>query len=132
MIPAEWLQEPNYETGKNRWWRLRRADGLPWMIAGIYSEWTDPGTDEIVPINAFIPFNVNSHRLLSRLHKPERDPTTNEINHYLRSLRAQREKPSRFSYPVDDTVSEWLDAIDEMFDTMAKREEFSRRTISSV
>lgn len=78
LIPADWLQEPNWETGKCVWWRLKRADGLPWMVAGIWSEWTDLDTGEIVPNYAMLTFQVNDHPLLSRLHKPDRDRETGE------------------------------------------------------
>jgi putative SOS response-associated peptidase YedK len=73
LIPAAWYQEPNWETGKNIWWRLRRAGGLPWMLAGIWSEWTDPDTGEIVPNYSMITTNCDGHPLLGRLHRPEPD-----------------------------------------------------------
>lgn len=79
LIPAAWLQEPNWETGKCIWWRLQRADGEPWIIAGLWSEWTDPATGELVPNFAMLTFNVDEHTLLNRLHKPERDRATGEI-----------------------------------------------------
>ena len=79
LVPAEWLQEPNWETGKCVWWHLRRADGLPWMIAGIWSEWTDFETGELVPNYAMLTFNVDEHPLLNRRHKPERDRATGEV-----------------------------------------------------
>ena len=28
-------------------WRFRRADGMPWGLAGLWSEWKDPQTGEI-------------------------------------------------------------------------------------
>lgn len=49
LIPAAWYQEPTWETGKHIPWRMKRADGAPWALAGIWSEWTDPATGEIVP-----------------------------------------------------------------------------------
>jgi putative SOS response-associated peptidase YedK len=79
LIPASWLQEPNWQTGRNIWWRLRRADGLPWMVAGIWSEWTDAVTGEVLPSYAMVTINVDSHPLLNRLHKPERDPVTKQL-----------------------------------------------------
>lgn len=78
LIPATWLAEPNWETGQCLWWNLSRADGLPWMIAGLLSEWMDPDTAEIVSNFAFITFNVNEHPILSRLHRPELDPLSEE------------------------------------------------------
>lgn len=79
LIPALWLQEPNWETSKCVWWQLRRADALPWMIAGIWSEWTNPETGELVPNYAMLTFNVNDHPLLSRLHRPEKHRVTGEV-----------------------------------------------------
>lgn len=71
LIPAAWYQEPNWETGRNIWWRLRRNDGDPWALAGIWSEWTDPATGEIVPNYTMITINCDGHPLLGRLHKPD-------------------------------------------------------------
>lgn len=71
LIPAAWYQEPNWETGKNIWWQLKRADGLPWALAGLWSEWTDPGTGEVVPNFTMLTCNCDGHLLLGRLHKPD-------------------------------------------------------------
>jgi putative SOS response-associated peptidase YedK len=71
LIPAAWYQEPNWETGKNIWWRLARADGNPWAIAGLWSEWADPATGEIVPSYTMLTVNCDGHPLLGRLHKPD-------------------------------------------------------------
>jgi putative SOS response-associated peptidase YedK len=79
LIPGLWLQEPNWESGKCVWWQFRRADALPWMVAGIWSEWTDPETGELVPNYAMLTFNVNTHPLLSRVHRPEKDRATGAV-----------------------------------------------------
>lgn len=71
LILAAWYQEPNWETGKNIWWRMRRADGQPWALAGIWSEWTDPQTGELVANYTMITCNCDGHPLLARLHKPD-------------------------------------------------------------
>ncbi|MDE2434501.1 MAG: SOS response-associated peptidase family protein [Burkholderiales bacterium] len=36
LVPADWYAEPNWETGKNIWRHLKRAGGLPWMLAGLW------------------------------------------------------------------------------------------------
>jgi putative SOS response-associated peptidase YedK len=79
LILAAWYQEPNWETGKNIWWKMRRADGQPWALAGLWSEWTDPNTGELVANYTMITCNCDGHPLLARLHKPERDPETGEV-----------------------------------------------------
>lgn len=70
LVPASWYQEPNWETGRNIWWQLKRADGQPWMLAGLWSEWTDPATGEILPNFTMLTTNCDGHPLLCRLHKP--------------------------------------------------------------
>lgn len=71
LIPCSWYQEPNWETGRNVWWRMRRVDGAPWALAGIWSEWADPATGEIVPSYTMVTINCDGHTLLGRLHKPD-------------------------------------------------------------
>jgi len=71
LIPVAWYQEPNWETGKHVPWRLTRADGAPWALAGIWSEWVDPDTGEVVPSYTMITVNCDGHPLLGRLHKPD-------------------------------------------------------------
>jgi putative SOS response-associated peptidase YedK len=76
LIPATWYAEPNWETGKNVWWHLRRDDGAPWFLAGLWNEWTDPQTGEVVLNFTMITCNCTGHQLLGRLHRPELDPAT--------------------------------------------------------
>lgn len=72
IIPAVSYDEPCWETGKNVWWRFERADGEAWALAGLWSQWTDPQTGEIVPSYTMITQNCDDHPLLNRMHKPDR------------------------------------------------------------
>jgi putative SOS response-associated peptidase YedK len=76
IIPASSFDEPNWETGKNVWWRFERSDGQPWGVAGIWSMWTDPITGEIVPNYTMLTMNADVHPLMNRMHKPMLDPNT--------------------------------------------------------
>ena len=71
LVPAEWYAEPNWETGKNIWWHLKRADAQPWFLAGLWSEWTDKETGELVPNFTLLTCNCDDHPMLARLHKPD-------------------------------------------------------------
>ena len=73
LIPAESFDEPYWGTGKNIWWRFWRADGEPWALAGIWDEWTDHSTGEMVLHFSMLTQNCDGHPLLSLMHKP--DPT---------------------------------------------------------
>lgn len=71
IIPAEHYDEPFWETGKNIWWRFWRSDGQAWALAGIWSEWTDPSSGEVVTSYSMITQNCDAHPLLARMHKPD-------------------------------------------------------------
>jgi putative SOS response-associated peptidase YedK len=70
-IPAMSFDEPNWETGKNIWWRFRRADGAPWALAGLWNTWTDKGTGEMVESYTMLTLKADEHPLMSRTHKPD-------------------------------------------------------------
>jgi putative SOS response-associated peptidase YedK len=71
IIPALSFDEPNWESGKNRWWRFRRADGTPWGLAGLWNTWVDKATGEAVESYTMLTINADSHPLMRRMHKPD-------------------------------------------------------------
>ena len=74
IIPVEDFDEPYWGTGKNIWWRFRRADGQPLAIAGLWNEWTDPRTGEVIPSYTMLTINCNTHPLLCLMHRPDVGP----------------------------------------------------------
>jgi putative SOS response-associated peptidase YedK len=72
IIPAVSFDEPNWESGKNVWWRFRRADGAPWGLAGLWNTWTDKTTGEVVESYPMLTLNADIHPLMNRMHKPDR------------------------------------------------------------
>ena len=73
IIPAWSFDEPHWESGKNVWWRFRRADAQLWGLAGLWNTWTDKTTGEIVESYPLLTRNADDHPLMRRMHKP--DPT---------------------------------------------------------
>jgi hypothetical protein len=71
IIPAVSFDEPNWESGKNAWWRFRRADGRLWGLAGLWNTWTDKATGEIVESYTMLTLNADDHPLMRRMHKPD-------------------------------------------------------------
>jgi putative SOS response-associated peptidase YedK len=71
LIPAMDYDEPYWGTGKNIWWRFARRDGTAWALAGIWSEWTDQGSGEIVVSYTMLTQNCDHHPLLKLMHKPD-------------------------------------------------------------
>lgn len=71
IIPALSFDEPNWETGRNVWWRFRRADGQPWGLAGLWNAWIDRATGEIHESYTMLTINADDHPLMRRMHKPD-------------------------------------------------------------
>ena len=71
IIPALSFDEPNWESGRNVWWRFLRADGAPWGLAGLWNTWTDKASGEIVESYTMLTLNADAHPLMSRMHKPD-------------------------------------------------------------
>jgi putative SOS response-associated peptidase YedK len=63
IIPAASFDEPNWETGKNVWWRFRRADGMPWGLDGLWDTWTDHETGLVWDSYTMLTMNADGHRL---------------------------------------------------------------------
>lgn len=71
IVPAESFFEPCWETGKNVWWRFRRADGELWGLAGLWNTWTDKETGEVVESFTMLTLNADEHPLFNRMHRPD-------------------------------------------------------------
>jgi len=71
IIPALSFDEPCWETGRNVWWRFRRADGAPWGLAGLWNTWLDRQTGELVESYTMLTINADAHPLMNRMHKPD-------------------------------------------------------------
>lgn len=69
IIPAEVLFEPCYETGKSVRWAIRRADGKPMGIGGL---WEHAPTDAGQPAwtMTMLTINADGHPLVQRFHNP--------------------------------------------------------------
>ncbi|MDQ3259997.1 MAG: SOS response-associated peptidase [Pseudomonadota bacterium] len=78
IIPAASFDEPCWETGRNVWWRFRRADGQPWGLAGLWSTWLDKTTGEVHESYTMLTLNADAHPLMRRMHKPDPKLAPNE------------------------------------------------------
>ena len=71
IIPADSYVEPYWGTGKHIAWQFSRADGEPWGLAGLWGEWTDPATGEVVANYTMVTQNCDEHPLLKLMHRPD-------------------------------------------------------------
>ena len=71
IIPAQTYIEPYWEDKVHTAWQFARADGEPFGLAGLWSEWTDPVTGEVVPNYTMVTQNCDEHPLLRLFHRPD-------------------------------------------------------------
>ena len=67
IVPAAWFLEPNHEDGGD-WWRLRRADGRAFGLAGLWNAWRDARTGLLHDTYAILTQNADASPLMRRLH----------------------------------------------------------------
>lgn len=68
VIPAECIYEPCYATGKPVRWRIERADGRPFGIAGLWERTQKVGLPTWSM--TMLTINANEHPMMSRFHAP--------------------------------------------------------------
>ncbi|GAB3653178.1 SOS response-associated peptidase family protein [Ramlibacter alkalitolerans] len=106
IVPLEDFDEPYWGTGKNIWWRFRRADGAPLAIAGLWNEWTDPATGEVIPSYAMLTINCNAHPVLSLMHRPDVGPDK-------QSLPAEQQDKRTIVALERNDLEQWLEGTRE-------------------
>lgn len=71
IIPADWVVEPDWRTGKNIPTAIARADGEPMGLAGLWDRWLDKTTGEVVHSFTMLTINADSHGLMRNFHRPD-------------------------------------------------------------
>lgn len=62
--------EPCWETGKAVRWRIAPPGDGVFTVAGLYENWTDRSSGEIVQSFTLLTVNADQHLLMSRMHRP--------------------------------------------------------------
>ncbi len=70
VIPAEYIFEPCWETGRAVRWRISQPGDVPMGIAGIYTEWVAPDGRKAFSF-AMLTVNADGHPVMQRFHKPD-------------------------------------------------------------
>lgn len=71
IIPADWVVEPDWRSGKNIPTAIARADGEPMGLAGLWDRWLDKTTGEVVHSFTMLTINADSHGLMRNFHRPD-------------------------------------------------------------
>lgn len=71
LIPAGYVVEPCWETGKNVWHRCGLADGEPFAVAGIWKRYDTPH-GPVVGVT-MLTVNADGHGVMGRMHRPNEE-----------------------------------------------------------
>ncbi|MGU7775552.1 SOS response-associated peptidase family protein [Burkholderia sp. MR1-5-21] len=69
LIPARWICEPCYETGRNVWHRIGVADWATCCIAGIWRRYESDDGRPLVGMS-MLTVNADGHPVFARMHRP--------------------------------------------------------------
>ena len=71
IIPAAAIYEPDWRSGKAVPTRIARADGEVMGIAGLWEEWRDPATHQVLLSYTMLTVNADTHAFMRNYHRPE-------------------------------------------------------------
>ncbi|WP_334033391.1 SOS response-associated peptidase [Burkholderia gladioli] len=69
LIPAAWIYEPNWETGKHIKYRIGLAGWRPFCIAGVWRAWKEADGTESIAM-AMLTVNADEHEVMKHMHRP--------------------------------------------------------------
>ncbi|OXI89094.1 DUF159 family protein [Burkholderia sp. AU33423] len=69
LIPARWIYEPCYETGRNVWQRIGLADWQSYCVAGIWRRYDGEDGRSLIGMS-MLTVNADGHAVMGRMHKP--------------------------------------------------------------
>jgi putative SOS response-associated peptidase YedK len=67
LVPMQAFYEPNCESGRAVRWRIERADGGEFAVAGIWETWRSPTAVDVVSFS-MLTINADDHPLMRRFH----------------------------------------------------------------
>ncbi|WP_293765215.1 SOS response-associated peptidase family protein [uncultured Aquitalea sp.] len=69
LVPMLGFYEPCYESGRAERWRIGRADGAPFAVAGLWREWREADGSVLASFTQ-LTVNADGHPLMGRMHRP--------------------------------------------------------------
>ncbi|WP_186033538.1 SOS response-associated peptidase [Burkholderia gladioli] len=69
LIPAAWVFEPNWETGKHVRYRIGVAGWRPFCVAGVWRTWRAQDGGESFAM-AMLTVNADEHDVMKHMHRP--------------------------------------------------------------
>ena len=72
IVPVEAIYEPDWRSGRGVPTRIRRSDGQPLALAGLWTGWRSP-TGEVLRSFSLLTVNADQHPFMRQFHKPDEE-----------------------------------------------------------
>jgi putative SOS response-associated peptidase YedK len=111
LIPAAWIYEPNWETGKHVKYRIGLDGWRPFCIAGVWRVWREPDGSESLAM-AMLTVSADEHPLMRRMHKTGDEKRSvvilrpEDYDEWLSSTNIEAVRPMMQIWPADDMSAE--------------------------
>lgn len=111
LIPAQWIYEPCYETGKNVWHRIGLAGWHPYCVAGIWKRYEDQDGRSLIGMS-MLTVNADGHPLMSRMHKANDEKRSvvilrpEDYDEWLTTPNIEAARAMLQLYPAEDMAAE--------------------------
>ncbi|WP_176048129.1 SOS response-associated peptidase family protein [Burkholderia sp. BCC1644] len=111
LIPAAWIYEPNWETGKHVRYRIGVGDWRPYCVAGIWRAWRGPDGAETLAM-AMLTVNADEHPVMKHMHKPGDEKRSvvilqpHDFEEWLTTPNVDAARAMLQLYPADEMVAE--------------------------
>ncbi|KVA71122.1 hypothetical protein WM36_02090 [Burkholderia ubonensis] len=111
LIPARWIHEPCYETGRSVWHRISLADWQSYCVAGIWRRYEGEDGRSLVGM-AMLTVNADGHAVMGRMHKPGDEKRSIVIlrpadyDEWLHTKNVEAAQSMLQLYPADSMVNE--------------------------
>lgn len=118
LIPASWIYEPNWETGKNVWFRIALAGWRPFCVAGVWRAWREADGSESFAMS-MLTVNADEHPVMARMHRPGKEKRSvvilrpEDYDEWLHTDNFDAARSMLQLWPADDLVVEAAEAVEQ-------------------
>ncbi len=111
LIPAAWIYEPNWETGKHVRYRIGVDGWQPYCVAGIWRAWRGADGVETLAMS-MLTVNADEHPVMKHMHKPGDEKRSvvilrpSDYDEWLHTTNVDAARAMLQLYPADEMVAE--------------------------
>ncbi|WP_175908720.1 SOS response-associated peptidase family protein [Burkholderia sp. BCC1640] len=111
LIPARWIYEPCYETGRNVWQRIGLTEWQSYCVAGIWRRYEGDDGRTLVGMS-MLTVNAGDHPVMSRMHKPGDEKRSvvilrpSDYDEWLHTSNVEAARAMLQLYPADQMIAE--------------------------